>query len=116
MDLGDNMPLGCLGSFVLILMLLIVAAAVVLPAVQNLQDSAADAAQARAYEIRAQADLEYTREVAWEQRFMTWTAYLEHSGSGGNGLAVVLGAVLGMVTAVPVIVGLGWLARRRGWF
>jgi len=116
MDFGENVPLGCLGVVVLIIMLVIVAAAVILPAIQNLKDSAADAAVARAYEIKAQADLEYARATAWQERFMTWTAYLEHEAAGGNGLAGVLwGAALGVIGAVPVCAGLGWLARRYGW-
>jgi predicted PurR-regulated permease PerM len=101
---------GCVGGIVLVLVLAIVVAGLVLVpgAIEGMDQAAAERTQARANEIHAQADLEYTRSTAWQERFILWTSYLEHETGGTGG--VVLGGVGGAVAAAIVV-----FAMNRMW-
>lgn len=107
MDMGEKLT-GCFAFAAVILVVIIVLVLAGGLIWSNIQDSAAQAAQARASEIRAQADLEYTRATVWEQRFMLWTSYLEHKSEDGQTLLVLVSAIAGALVARPVTF---WLAR-----
>lgn len=107
MDMGDTMA-GCLGVVAAFLVVLVIVALAGGAIWNAIQESAADAAQARANEIRAQADLEQVRSNAWQERFMLWTSYLEHKSEDGQTLLVLVSAVAGALAARPITL---WLAR-----
>lgn len=104
---------GCVGMMAVIIALLIFLVLIGGDILTRLNDAQAGRQQARAMELRAQADLEYTRSVAWEQRFAYWSAFIEaNDGDAGPVLVAILGAV---VTFAAFAGGytLGTKAERR---
>jgi len=103
----DRSAVGGCGLIVVILVVVLVGVVLVPGLLSGLHDSKTDQVMAEATLTRAREQLEQTRAVNFENKFILWTAYLDQNGDGALlVLAVVVGAL--------ALAGGYWLGARRG--